>query len=281
MEQERQDKEKGSAIIETVLCLTVFITAIFTILSFINLCRAQAMMAEAVDATAKELSQYAYFWNLTGLDDLERNLYEDTGEARDKLGNVVESVQALYDVLNTAKGGEESTSAEGIAGKVEAVFDGISDTAGIDSIVTDAVTVGSTVTVVDGAALADGIKNLGESLKAVDNPLALAKSLLTVAALKGSSMSKSRLIAAPLAKVLIRKHFEAGGENADDYLRKFHIDGMDALNFNMSEIFDVSAPDDIHLVLYYRLKPINFFNFEFSEIVLKKEAVTRAWLGGD
>ena len=72
--------ERGAAVIEAVLCLTIFITAIFFILSFINLCRAQAVVSNAVDATAREMSQYAYFCHLTGWDKIDQGASASVAE---------------------------------------------------------------------------------------------------------------------------------------------------------------------------------------------------------
>lgn len=276
--KKKQETERGSAVIEAVLCLTVFIVAIFSILAFINLCRAQAMISEAVDATAKEMSQYAYFYHVSGLDSLEKDLYSKTAADREKLNNIVDSVDAIYAALNCD--GTE-TSEESITEKIAHTLEGASASEGIEGIVTAAVT-GADGSALDGGALADGINSLSDSLAEVDDPLSFCKSLLTVAGLKGSSIAKSRLIAAPMAKLLIKKHFEQSGMSADEYLKSFRIEGgMDALNFNMSTIFDPESPDDIHIILYYQMEPMDFFNFDMGTITLQKEAVTRAWLGGD
>lgn len=266
---------QGSAVIETILCLTIFVVAILTILSFINMCRAQAMIAEAVDATAKEMSQYAYFYHVSGLEKLERDIYSSTAEDRKKLSNIVESVDGVYAAFDKA-----GTEIGEMGDSIKTAIEGGGASGGIDGIVTAAVGVAEGAEVVM-EGLADKIDSLSDALSAVDNPLAFAKSLLKVACMKGSSIVKSRLIAAPLAKALIKKHLSQDGMSADEFLEKYHIDGMNALNFNMSTIFDPESPDDIHLVLYYKMKAVKFFNFEIGEVTLHKEAVTRAWLGGD
>lgn len=265
-------REQGSAIIETVLCLTIFMVAIFTILSFINLCRAQAMISSAVDAAAKEMSQYAYFYHLSGLDSLEKSLVEETGEARESLNNIIGATESLYATLNCRD--DASATEEKLAAQIDSVLSGASSTAGIE----DSIKASAAGT---SASLVSDIGKLTTTLSSIDDPMGFFKSIVTIAGLEGASMVKSRLIAAPLAKILVKKHFELNGMDADSYLRSFRIDGMDALNFNMSTLFAPTSPEDIHLVVYYQMHVVNFFNFEFGDITLCKEAVTRAWLGGD
>lgn len=105
----RQDSpgEQGAAIIEAVLCLTIFITAIFFILSFINLCRAQAIVSNAVDATAKEMSQYAYFCHLIGWDKIDQGASASVAKDRENFNDIIGGVDALYGVF-------ESVTSEGM-----------------------------------------------------------------------------------------------------------------------------------------------------------------------
>ncbi|MDL2301872.1 hypothetical protein LJC58_05910 [Lachnospiraceae bacterium OttesenSCG-928-D06] len=264
-------EDSGSAVIEAVVSLTVFIVAIITVLSFINICRAQAMISNAVDSVAKEMSQYAYFYHISGLEGLEKNILEKTKEDRKRLNSIVDATESLYAVFDQLSGDVGTTDINTI---INNVLSGSSNTNGIENIISSSVT-GKT------ASLANDIDKLTSVMSSVDNPLGFLKSVLTIVGLEGASIAKSRLIAAPLSKVLIKKHFEVDDMDADTYLRTFNIDGLDAINFNMSTIFAPTTPDDIHIVAYYQIKVVDFFNFDFGKVTLCKESVTRAWLGGD
>ena len=65
---------RGSATIEAVVSFTAFIFVIFTILGVINYCRVQSLVSTAVDNTAKELSEYSYFYKMSGLDKLNNSI---------------------------------------------------------------------------------------------------------------------------------------------------------------------------------------------------------------
>lgn len=254
--KKRDKKERGSAAIEAVVSLTIFIVAIITILSFINICRAQAAVSAAVDATAKEMAQYAYFYHLTGLDALEQIEAGKVAGDRQKMNDIVGGTEAVYSIFTSLGSG-------GDVGQL--VEDSVKAASGVD--------MGDS----DVGKVSDMIHTLGS----IENPMDFMKSVATVGALELGSFAKSQLIAAPLARILVKKHFQVNEMDADTYLRTLRIDGMDALNFSMSTIFTPTAPNDIHLVCYYQMKPVQFFNFEFGTITLCKESVTRAWLGGD
>jgi len=248
--------KEGSAVIEAVASLTIFIVAIMTVLSFINLCRAQALVSNAVDAAAKEMSQYAYFYHLTGLNELSQKAADGTAADRKKLDNIAGGLEAVYSVLGTIHSPEVSS------GDIQGLVNGAVDYA--QSGKPD----GS-----DAGKIGQMVKTLGS----IDNPMGFIKSVGVIAVQEAGS----RLIAAPLAKVLVKKHFEVDGMDADTYLRTLNIDGMDALNFGMSTFCAPTEPNDIHLVCYYQMTPVKFFNFDFGTIVLCKESSTRAWMGGD
>lgn len=272
-EKRKDSSQQGSVVIEAVICLTIFITAIFTILSFINLCRAQAMISTAVDATAKEMAQYAYFYHLSGLDAVEKTIEDSTADDRKKFNDIVGGTEAIYSIFQEAKKADISElKASDIKDVADAALSG--DKAAAVTELAEAVKV-------DKANLSEKMNQVTKAVGSIEDPIGFLKSMATIAGMAGASMLKSQLIAAPLARVLIEKHFEVDGMNADTYLRSFRIDGMDALNFKMSTIFAPTSPDDIHLVVYYKMKAINFMNFEFGDLTLCKEAVTRAWLGGD
>lgn len=267
----RKKSERGSAAIEAVVCLTVFMVAIMTILSFINICRAQAAVSAAVDAAAKELSQYAYFYHLCGLDELQNKTLDSVKEDREKLEDIAGGTQAMYKIFQTF-GSDELTSddivklAEGTAAEIAgepSPTDGVARTP---------------VTMQNAAGKINQMISAAASIK---DPMQFLKSVVTIGAMEGTSFLRSQLIAAPLARILAEKHFQIDGMDADTYLRTLNIEGMDALNFKMSTIFAPAAPNDIHLVCYYQMKPVRFFNFDFGTITLCKESCTRAWLGGD
>ncbi len=265
----REERRQGSAAIEAVVSLTIFIVAIMTVLSFINICRAQAAVSAALDGTAREMSQYAYFYHLCGLDELQQKTADKVKEDREKLEAIAGGTQAVYKVFDTL--GSDDVSSEDITELVNGALKKPEEN-GPEPGTEHKITMGNA---------ADKIEQMTNAAMSVRDPLQFMKSMVTVGLMEGSSFLRSQLIAAPLARALAEKHFQVDGMTADEYLRSLNIDGMDALNLKMSTIFAPAAPNDIHLVCYYQIRPVKFFNFEFGAVTLCKESVTRAWLGGD
>ena len=56
----KQKRERGAIIVEATISLTMFIFAMFTLYSLVNICYVQSKMSVAVNVAAKEMSQYAY-----------------------------------------------------------------------------------------------------------------------------------------------------------------------------------------------------------------------------
>ena len=269
--RKRYGGESGSAAIEAVVSLTIFIVGIMTILSFINICRAQAAVSCAVDAAAKEMSQYAYFYHLCGLDELQQKTEDKVKEDREKLENIAGGTMAMYTVFQTLDSDQVASQ------DIVDLVNGAVDTMKESSPQTETVT-GTAITMENAAGKID---RMIDAVASVKDPMQFMKSMVTIGAMEGASFLRSQLIAAPLARILTEKHFQVDGMSAGAYLRTMNIDGMDALNFKMSTIFAPTTPDDIRLVCYYQMKPVKFFNFDFGTITLCKESVTRAWLGGD
>lgn len=61
-------REKGAVIIEAAIALPVFMFAMVTLYSIIQIAYVQSRMTIAVDCAAKELAEYAHVYYATGLD---------------------------------------------------------------------------------------------------------------------------------------------------------------------------------------------------------------------
>lgn len=103
-----KNNERGAIIIEGALSLTFFMFAIFTIYSMFHICLAQARIGAALNSTAKEISQYSYVYDLTGLNTKQANLAAYGGSAESVLDDNLSQINNLYDAL---KGISSSTSA--------------------------------------------------------------------------------------------------------------------------------------------------------------------------
>lgn len=264
---------RGSLAIEAVVSLTGFIVAIFTILNFINYCRVQSMVSSAIDSVAREMSQYAYFYEITGARRLEQKM-RDAGKESE---NTINMVAGALDGLN----GTFSRSANG----VKNAAGGISEDLQAGNYASIAEQVKNLELGKSYAEIKGNAEIIGDELSAIaDDPGAFIKSFAALAGSKITDYAKSRLIAAPLAKALTIKHFGGNAAEASERLAQLGVvDGLDGMNFGMSTLFAPNAPDDIEIVCYYQLEIFNPLGElgGLTEITLCKIARTRAWLGGD
>lgn len=103
--------ERGAVLIEAALSLTIFMFTMLTLFSMYHVCLAQARIGAALNATAKEISQYSYVYSMTGLNDKQAGLANQGGAAQGHLSDNLSEVNSLYDAFM------------GVAGTVMAVPD--------------------------------------------------------------------------------------------------------------------------------------------------------------
>lgn len=91
--------ERGAVLIEAALSMTMFMFAMLTILSIYHVCLAQARIGAALNATAKEISQYSYVYSLTGLNDKQADIANQGGAAQAALSDNLSEVEGLYNAF--------------------------------------------------------------------------------------------------------------------------------------------------------------------------------------
>ena len=258
----RIKKQRGSASIEATISLTVFLFFIVTIYSIVNFCRAQALVANAINQSAKEMSQYSYFYKLSGLQKYEKALDASATGTKTNLDEVIKSTDGIYNAI-----GEGSNKA----------------TAGVDGMLENKDSLEKYLT--DSKASYDDINGkMNEFSDKFKNLFSDPKGLMIgMAAIAGQGTletAKSRLIAAPVAKMLSKKYFELPGKSADDRLKSLGVvDGFDGLNYNLSTIF-AEGSSEIEVTVIYRVKVMQLLPIK-SEAVFCQHAYTRGWISGD
>lgn len=267
----KKKTENGSATVEACVAFTGFLFVLFTLLNVVNYCRAQMLVASAMDNAAKELSQYAYFYKMSGLQKFDSAVRENAKTGADNLNGIVGTVDTLYSTLQTA-GKDASDGAAQVQAEIQR---GEPDLKSVINILNGLER--------DGINIETAFNSMTDAFKDVgDNPILYMKSLIAVAGNESLDLLKSYVIAAPLAKYFFYKQFGSNKEEADAALKKLGIkDGLEGMNFNMSTVFATGSEEDIHLAVYYRIKLTQFFKFAELELPVCKEAVTRAWLAGD
>ncbi len=262
---------KGSATVEAVIAFTGFLLLIFTILNVVKYCRAQMLISNAMDTVAKELSQYSYFYEMSGLQKFSDDMKSSADMGADNINAVIGTVDDLYKGFAKAEKNtlEATTETMNALEKGDNVVDTVQNT--LAGIKNDAQNIQRSMT---------AVSNAFDSM--ADDPILYMKSIVAVAGNEGVDMVK-HLIAAPLTKLMFSKHFGSSQAEASEALEAMGVvDGLDGMNFSMSSLFVSQHPNDVHLVVYYRLKLVQLVDWvDGLEASICKEAVTRAWLGGD
>lgn len=264
------NNQRGSATIEAVIGFTAFLFAIFTILGLVNFCRAQMLVSSAVDTAAKEMSQYAYFYQMSGLQKFEEQLDDNASVGKNNINEIIGTVDTLYSSINGAVDQtiQEKTNVENMLAAGDA----------------DLQTFENAITGIENSAegVMQGITGVSNALKDVGNdPLLYMRSLVALIGSEGMEAAK-RAVAVPLARAFVSKHFGEDTDAANAKLEALGIEGgLDSMNFNLSNIFSDDKHQDIEITVIYKVKLFQVFDWVILEANVSKVASCRAWLGGD
>ena len=256
--------ESGVIIIEATISLTAFVFSILMILSIVNLCVAQARISYAINTTAREISQYSYLYSLTGLNDRQSELYQAGVEGTSGVEKILTDINTVYNEIESL--GNTGLSSEDDIADILKAWDGVNDS--VKNIAQA------------GGSLESTISDIAS------NPKKLLFGIAKLAASETFDLVKSRLIAAPLAKTMCKRHLvdEKDGD-VDAYLQHCGVvptstgSYIDALNFTHSELFPYGS-DVIRINVQYDVKvvallPINV-TYHFNQT-----AITHGWLAGN
>ncbi len=92
------ERERGAVIVEATISLTVFMFAMFTFLSLIQIAYTQARMSLALSSTTKEIAQYAHIYYVTEMDTA---FASSGGKSSDLFGKVAELLGTVGGELGT------------------------------------------------------------------------------------------------------------------------------------------------------------------------------------
>lgn len=246
-------EQRGSASIEATISLVVFVFVIMAIYMVSSFCLVQAKVSYAISTTAKEMSQYSYFYHMVGLDGVRDGLSEES-----------EMAISVFDAFNSAIN-TGSNEVKEISEGSEEYFEEFLSGEKTDDLNELYAQISSASSALSGA---------------IDNPLDFAKSLASLAGNEAWN-GASQVVASTLAKGMAERHFETNTMTADEYLESMGVvNGYDGLNFNTSTLFQ-DGGDKIEITVVYRLSLENIIPTMDREVVIRQTAVTDGWLGGD
>lgn len=255
---------QGAIVVEATLSLTAFMFFIVTILTIVNICYAQAKIGVAVNTTAKEISEYSYIYYLTGLNEKQKEMYENGEQARTSIDDTLESVITVFDSANS-----------------------ISDTASNVSLSNIGSSIGTLKE--DANNIKSSVSSIQSTLETIaDDPQSFALSLAALAGNEAIEQVKSKVIAGPFAKLLCQKHLvteecsdSERKTKCNDFLKKIRViprgsSYLDGLDFSDSTFF-LNGSTDIMVIVHYRLKLIKLLNNDIT-LSFTQCGTTRGWV---
>ena len=183
------NREGGSATIEAIISFTGFLFVIFTILNVVNICRAQMLISNAVDTAAKELTQYSYFYEMSGLSKFKGEMDAKAEIGANNLNDVIGTMDTFYSTVGQSydKSEQHKTNIENAVGN---------GTIDAQSVQTEILGIKN-----DAQAVLGSIDSMGAAFGSVaNNPLTYMKSIVAVAGSEFIDTGISHAIAAPLSK---------------------------------------------------------------------------------
>ena len=148
------------------------------------------LISNAVDTATKEISQYSYFYKMSGLQKFSEDISSNAEEGKTNLNDVLSTVDGLYTSLGTAV----DNTADNVTNVKNSVEAGNAD---IDQIKNTIAGIKS-----DGTNIKTAMSSVMSAYSTVqDNPMLYLKSIVAVAGNEALDLAKSHIIAAPLAKM--------------------------------------------------------------------------------
>ena len=269
MRSSKKKLEKGAVTVEATISLTAFMFAIITVLTVLNICTVQAKIANAINLTAREISQYSYLYSLTGMNGSLNKVKDSAKSKADSVTSTVEGVMAVYNGAMSLAGDVGGTLDEASQGNVST-----SEMKGA----------------LNGwASQAEDLKNKGsEAYSSVKDLVSDPKSLMfgfaQMAASDGITLGDS-LLSSFIAKGMCARHLvnvEKG--DTEEYLKKMRVvpkngSYLDGLDFTGSRIFS-GGSNEIKISVEYDVKLIDLLPIDFT-FHFKQTAITYGWSCGD
>ena len=129
-------KNRGVITVEATLTLTAFMFFFMMLYDILTVCITQAKVAEALNNTAKEFSQYSYIIGVTGLDKSIGGLQQNANNRKTEVNNTVSNIAALFEAtqnvgkdMKNAVANTDTSDLSSIASSAQTMYDSISTNA--------------------------------------------------------------------------------------------------------------------------------------------------------
>lgn len=272
-------KNQGVITVEATLTLTAFMFFFMMLYDLLTVCITQAKIAEALNNTAKEFSQYSYIIGVTGLDKSVGQLQENANTKKEDVNNTISNIASLYEAtqnvgkdMKGAVANTDTSDLSSIAASVQTMYDSVKSNADQSK---------------------EQIDNLKETVSTIaEDPKKFIFGIGQLIMSEGLEIFKSQLIVDPLARGMMKKHLMTSKGQSNEDLEQI-LQGMrivpgsrfgktsyiNGIDFSHSTLFPYGS-DEITIVAEYKIKiiPLLPVNLEYS---VKQKASTKGWLHGD
>lgn len=272
-------KNQGVITVEATLTLTAFMFFFMMLYDLLTVCITQAKVAEALNNTAKEFSQYSYIIGVTGLDKSVGQLQENANTKKENVNNTISNIASLYEAtqnvgkdMKGAVANTDTSDLSSIAASVQTMYDSVKSNADQSK---------------------EQIDNLKETVSTIaEDPKKFIFGIGQLIMSEGLEIFKSQLIVDPLARGMMKKHLMTSKGQSNEDLEQI-LQGMrivpgsrfgktsyiNGIDFSHSTLFPYGS-DEITIVAEYKIKiiPLLPVNLEYS---VKQKASTKGWLHGD
>lgn len=272
-------KNQGVITVEATLTLTAFMFFFMMLYDLLTVCITQAKVAEALNNTAKEFSQYSYIIGVTGLDKSVGQFQENANTKKEDVNNTISNIASLYEAtqnvgkdMKGAVANTDTSDLSSIAASVQTMYDSVKSNADQSK---------------------EQIDNLKETVSTIaEDPKKFIFGIGQLIMSEGLEIFKSQLIVDPLARGMMKKHLMTSKGQSNEDLEQI-LQGMrivpgsrfgktsyiNGIDFSHSTLFPYGS-DEITIVAEYKIKiiPLLPVNLEYS---VKQKASTKGWLHGD
>lgn len=262
-------KQLGAITVEATISLTAFMFAIVTVLTALNVCTVQAKIANALNLTAREISQYSYLYSLTGFNSSVNKVKDAAAKKVEKVDGVVENVTAVYN------------SAVSLTGDAKTTVDDIRS----GNITTNEIAGAANEWKSKLSAIGSQGESAYSSIKSLfSDPKSLIYGFAQMAASDALTAGDS-LLSGLIAKGMCARHLcNVEGGDPEQYLKFLRVvpkngSYIDGIDFSGSRIF-TGKSDEIKLSAVYDVKLITLLPLDFT-FHFHQTAITRGWSVGE
>lgn len=259
--------ESGAVSVEAAVSLTIFLIAILGLMMLATIIRAQAVMQNALNQTAREISGYFYLLDKFGLTPVFSGQespanQQKLDELNKSVGHIIEFAGDAKDEANQFSGNVSSFGSNVKNGDLNGVKDDLM------RFKEDCKTAN------DLKKEAESIKDEFKNLMSDGNPAKIFKAIIGTFGRTLINTAFSKYVAAPVCEALMPKYLTSG--DADEFYESVGID-PDSVTFAGSDL--LADGRTIRLVLTYKMSGSKMsFGFIPNDMYFQQVAVTAAWI---